>query len=86
VAEQAIPLAPAVTEVLALRPLIAAGNAARVALGGLHLGSSLVELLLVSFPGALRPPAPSPLAVRRHRSSSSSSKSAFSPAYHLATE
>jgi hypothetical protein len=85
VAEQAIPFAPAVNEVLALRPLIAAGNAARVALGGLHLGPSPVELVLVSFLGALRRPAPSPLAVRRHRSSFSS-KSAFSPAYHLATE
>jgi hypothetical protein len=56
-AEQPLPLSATVADVLVLRPLIAAGNAARVALGGLHLGPPPVELvLLVLLSSARRRP------------------------------
>lgn len=86
-AEQAFPLAPAMPDVLMLRPLIAPRDAARVALGGLHLGSPALEMILA---GSLVGPVPRSallvLAVQRHRSSIVVVGSAFSPAYHVATE
>jgi hypothetical protein len=79
VAEQSIPLVPAVAEALVLGPLVPARDAARVALGGVHLGTAPVE------PGLLPPrPALSLFAVRRHRSSNRS-KLAFSLGYHVTT-
>lgn len=81
-AEQALPLAATMPEVVLFGRLIATRDAPGVALGGLHLGASPVKVALIR--GALPRPAPAALAVRRHRSSSS--KSGFIDAYHLATQ
>jgi hypothetical protein len=71
---------------LPLGLLIAARDAARMALGGVHLIPSLLEgvTVLSSCRGAVNRPAFCSLAVRSHRSSIRS-KLAFSPAYHLTT-
>ena len=68
-AEQALVLMPAVAQIFVLGLLIAPRNAARVALGRVHVGSALIELpLFVSFVlGALPCAALRFLAVRRHR-------------------
>jgi hypothetical protein len=74
-----------VADVLVLSRLIAPRDAARMALGRLHLGAPTLELLLYFLGrGALPLPAPSLFAVRRHRSSVSL-KLAFNPGYHLTT-
>lgn len=85
--EQPLPLVPALTDVLMLGLLVPARNAARVALGGLHVGSPAVApaLLGVVSRGALSGPALRLLAVRRHRSSNSV-EAAFSRGYHVTTE
>jgi hypothetical protein len=84
VPEHAIPLDPVGPQDLPLRLLIATGHAPGVALGGVHLGPPLLEVvsLLGSRRGALNLPAPCLFAVHR---SSSRSKLAFTPAYHLTT-
>jgi hypothetical protein len=84
-AQKTIPLAPAMTEILVLSLLIAARNAARVALGRLHVGPASLErrLLILLNLGALARPALSLFAVRRHRSSVVERQ--FSGAYHLTT-
>lgn len=95
-AEQAVPLPAPMTEILVLGRLIAARDAPRVALGGLHLGSTPVEVALLGRCGGwLRRPAiikrvaprfaaahPRISAVRPHRSSL---QSGFTAGYHLAT-
>jgi hypothetical protein len=86
VAEDAIPLVTAPAEVVLLRLLIAPRNAARMALGGVHLGTPALELSLVVrlCLGAVNRPPHSPFAVRTHRSSVRS-KLPLSPAYHVTT-
>jgi hypothetical protein len=86
VAEDAIPLVPAPAEVVLLRLLITPRNAARMTLGGVHLGTPALELsLLVRLClGAVIRPAHSPFTVRGHRSSVRS-KLPLSPAYHETT-
>jgi len=84
VAEHAIPRDAVRSHDLPLRLLIAARNAARVALGGLHPGPATLKRVLVWLGrGPLSRPAL--FAVRGHRSSYQS-KLAFSPAYHVTTE
>jgi hypothetical protein len=87
VAEDAIPLVATLAEVVLLRLLIAPRNAARVALRGVHLGTSALELrLLVRLcPDAVSCPARSLFSARSHQSSNRS-KLAFSAAYHVTTE
>ncbi len=82
-AEQALVRMSVVTEALVLRPLIAPRNAARVALGRLHLRPAPVELRLAVFLslGALARTALRVLAVRRHRSSIE----VVNRAYHVTT-
>jgi hypothetical protein len=84
VAEQPVPLVSPVSDVRLLGALVASRNAARVALGRVHLGPAPVELSLVGL-GALSRTALHLFAVRRHRSSWES-KLGFSDAYHLTTE
>jgi len=84
VTEHSVPLSAAAAGVLLFGPLVAARDAARVALGLLHGRSPAVAVVRLSVvPGALRRPAPFVFAVRRHRSSIALG---FSPAYHLPTE
>ena len=85
-AENAIPLVAAPAEVVPLRLLVSPRNAARVTLGGVHLGTPALELrLLVGLgSGVVSCRARSFFAVRSHRSSSRS-KRAFSAAYHVTT-
>jgi hypothetical protein len=72
-------------EVLALGSLVAARDAACVALGGLHLGPATVELLLrCRLAGMLALPALCRPAVRPHRSSVV--EVGLNRAYHLTTE
>jgi hypothetical protein len=87
VAEHAIPLDAVRAQDLPLGLLIAARDAARVTLAGVHLGPPLLEVisLLGSRRGALSRSASRLFAVRIHRSSIQS-KLAFTPAYHLTTE
>lgn len=84
--QDAVPLVAALTDLFVLGLLVAARNAARVPLGGVHVRTATLELTLVIElpPGALNRPAPSLFAVRRHRSSYRL-KLAFSPAYHVTT-
>jgi hypothetical protein len=84
VAEHAIPLVSTLTEVFVLGLLIASRDAARVALGGMHLVPPLLELPLTLGLGlsALNRSAPRMFAVRSHRFLQSVG---FSPAYHLTT-
>lgn len=84
VAEHAVPRDAMRAHDFPLRLLIAARDAARMALGRMHIGAASLELCLFGWIclGALWRPA---FAVRRHRSSRSS-KLAFSSAYHLTTE
>jgi hypothetical protein len=85
VAEHAVPRDAVRSHDLPLGLLIAARNAARVTLGGLHLGSAVLKWMLVSLRrGALSRPARL-FALPGHRSSNGS-KLAFSPAYHVTTE
>jgi hypothetical protein len=86
-AEQSIPLLLTVADVLVLGVLVAARDAARVALRRVHLGPASVALALLNpvCAGALPRPAPCLFAVRGHRSSNRS-KLSFSPAYHVTTE
>jgi hypothetical protein len=99
VAEQPIPLVPMLADVLILGSLIASRDAARVALGRLHVCAAPVEPALIGLfcAGALSRPSIKRVAPRftaahphvtfavRHFSSSGS-KLAFSPAYHVTTE
>lgn len=87
VTEHAFPLTVAVAQLLVLALLIAPRNAARVTLGGVHLGTPMLELRLLAglSVGAVNRPAPWWFAVRGHRRSSIRSLIAFSPAYHLTT-
>jgi hypothetical protein len=84
-AQETIPLAPAMTEILVFGLLIAARNAARVALGRLHVGPAPLErrLLILLYLGTLARPALRLFAVRRHRSSVVERQ--FNRAYHLTT-
>src|SRR5204862_348644 len=69
VPEQPVPLASPVSDALMLGRLIATRDAARMALGGLHIGSTPVAsdlLALLSSWGTLRRPALPLFAVRRH--------------------
>jgi hypothetical protein len=86
VTEHAFPLAAAVAELLVLVLLIPTRNAARMPLGGVHLGAPPLErgAFVGLCAGAVSRPAPWLVAVRRHRSSIRS-KLAFSSAYHLIT-
>ncbi|MGE5857081.1 MAG: hypothetical protein ACM31K_01190, partial [Solirubrobacterales bacterium] len=81
-AEQTLVLVQAVTEILVLCLLIAAWNAARVALGRLHALSTLIEgALLVSFlRGALLCAGLRLSAVRRHRDPPLTQAMSFGPA------
>jgi hypothetical protein len=74
VAEHAIPLVSTLTEVFVLGLLIASRDAARVALGGMHLVPPFLELPLSLCLGlsALNRSAPRVFAVRSHRFSSPS--------------
>ena len=84
-AEHAIPRYAVGTHDFSLRLLIASRDAARVALGCLHLGPPLLEWVFCCLGRcALSCPALTS-AVRRH-CSSIGSKLAFSPAYHVTTE
>src|SRR5258705_13522215 len=71
VAEEPLVLGSTVTEVLALGLLIAARNAASVALGGLHVRPAALELWLLISLGALPRAAMRVFAIPGHRSSSS---------------
>jgi hypothetical protein len=83
VAEHAVPRDAVRSHDFPLGLLVAARNAARVALGGLHLSPAVFKRMLLRFGrGTLSRPAL--LAIRRHRSSNGS-KLAFSPAYHVTT-
>ena len=83
-AEQPLPLAATVTEVLPLGRLIAAGNAAGVSLGGVHSRTPFLEWAALGLVwGALARTALWALAVRRHRSSVG--RSAIECAYHVTT-
>jgi hypothetical protein len=86
VAEDAIPLVAAPAEVVLLRLLVAPRNAARMTLGGVHLGTPALEpsLLVRLCLGVVNRPAHGLFAVRSHRSSVRS-KLPFSPAYHVTT-
>ena len=85
-AEQPLPLTSAMPEVLLLGRLIAARNAARVSLRGVHSGPPLLErATLAPVRGALARPALSPFAVRRHRSSVLV-EVPIRGAYHVTTE
>jgi hypothetical protein len=86
VTEHAFPLVVAVAELLVLALLIAPRDAARVALGGVHLGAPTLELRLFAglSVGAVNRPAARWFAVRGHRSSIRS-MIAFTPAYHVTT-
>jgi hypothetical protein len=83
VAEQPFPLVPAVAQALVLGLLIAARNAPRVTLGGLHIGPALVEPALLRFlsRSALERPALRLFAICRHRSSTIERR--VLRAYHL---
>jgi hypothetical protein len=84
VAEHAVPRDAVRSHDLPLGLLVAARNAARVALRGLHLGPAVLERLPVRLGrGALSRPAL--LFAVRHRSSKFV-EAAFSPAYHVTTE
>lgn len=84
VTEEPLVLVSAVTEVLPLGLLIAPRNAARMALGRLHVRPAALELrLLVSLSALPRGPM-RVLAVPGH-SSSSSRSFPFSAAYHVTT-
>ena len=85
-AEHAIPLDAMRAQDLPLGLLIAARDAARVTLVGVHLRPPMLEMVLLFGLawGALNCPAPRLFAVRSHRSSIRS-KLAFTPAYHLTT-
>jgi hypothetical protein len=73
-------------DVLVLGLLIAPRDAARVALGGVHVRTAASEPALRSLLlGALFRTALHLFAVRLHRSSNGS-KLAFTSAYHLTTE
>jgi hypothetical protein len=71
VAEEALPLVPSIPEVLVLWPLVAAGDAARVPLSSVHVGTSPIEgrLGVTAVLGAVSRVALSVLAIRLHRSS-----------------
>jgi hypothetical protein len=86
VAEHPIPLVVAVAELLVLALLVAPRNAARVTLGGVHLGAPPFELHPFAglSVGAVSCPAPWSFAVRGHRSSVRLLL-AFIRAYHLTT-
>jgi hypothetical protein len=86
VTENAIPLVAAPADVVPLRLLVSPRNAARMTLGGVHLGTPARELLLLVGlgSGVLSCRAGSFFAVWSHRSSSRS-KLAFSAAYHVTT-
>jgi hypothetical protein len=86
VAEHPIPLVVAVAELLLLALLIAPRDAARVTLGGVHLGAPPLELrpFVGLSVGAVSRPASWSFAVRGHRSSVRSLL-AFIGAYHLTT-
>jgi hypothetical protein len=75
-----------VPHLLVLALLIAPRNAARVALGGVHLGAPALELRLLAglSVGAVNRPASRWFAVRGHHFSIRS-LIAFTPAYHLTT-
>jgi hypothetical protein len=86
VAQQAVPLDAVRPHDLPLGPLIAPRNAARVALGCVHVGTAAIKPTLPSvLLGALFRTALHLFAVRRHRSSNGS-KLAFNCAYHVTTE
>ena len=70
VTEQALPIVPAIAEILVLSLLIAPRDAPRVTLGGMHVGSPPLKLALLGLlcRGALPRPAPR-FALRGHRSS-----------------
>jgi hypothetical protein len=87
VTEHAIPRDAVRAQDLPLGLLIAARDAARVTLVGVHLRTPMLEVVSLLGPGrvALNRPAPRLFAVRSHRSSIRS-KLAFTPAYHLTTE
>jgi hypothetical protein len=83
VAEHAVPRDAVRSHDLPLGLLVAARNAARVALGGLHLGPAVLKRVLLWL-GRVALSRPARLAIRGHRSSNGS-KLAFSPAYHVTT-
>jgi hypothetical protein len=85
VAEEPLVLRSAVTEALALGLLIATRNAARVALGRLHVRSAALELRLLVSLGTLPRALMRVFAIPGHRSSSSRSFP-FSAAYHVTTD
>jgi hypothetical protein len=69
VAQQALPLLPPVPDAFVFGLLVAARDAARVALGRLHVGSAAIEATLLGSVDALGRSAVRVFAVRRHRSS-----------------
>jgi hypothetical protein len=85
VAEQPVPLSSAISDVLVLGLLVAPRDAARVALGRLHVLAAPVEPALRGFlsVGALFRTARLLLAVRGHRSSIVEGDF---HAYHVTTE
>jgi hypothetical protein len=86
VTEQSLPLPAMLPDALALGLLVAPRNAARVALGRVHVGAATVELALpasVCVGGPMRPMAHL-FALRAHRCSFGS-KFAFTAAYHVTT-
>jgi hypothetical protein len=87
VTENPVPVPPPIADVVVLGLLIAPRDAARVALGGLHVRAAPIEPALHGsvVPGALFRTALRLFAVRGHRSSNGS-KLAFSAAYHVITE
>jgi hypothetical protein len=83
VAEHAVPRDAVRSHDLPLGLLVAARDAARMALRGLHLGPAVLERVLLRLGwGTLTCPA---LRLIRH-CSSKLVEAAFSPAYHVTTE
>ena len=84
--EQPLPLPAVLPDGLALELLVAPRDAARVALGRVHIGAATVKVALpVSVcVGGPRGPAVHLFALRGHRFSSGS-KIAFTAAYHVTT-
>ena len=85
VAEHAIPGDAVRSHDLPLGLLIAARNAARVALGGLHLGPALLKPTPVRSRRGALPRSAWSFAVLRHHSSRLV-EAAFPSAYHVTTQ